>query len=746
MPEPFKPHVPAHETQAELTVRSVFLGAVLGILFGAASVYLALKIGLTTSASVPIAVMSIAILKKLGRSTILENNMVQTVGSAGESIAAAVVFTVPALVLLDAQLDLTRTLLIALIGGVLGVLMMMPLRRYLIVQEHGNLRFPEGTACAEILKSGESGKSSAGKIFLGLGVGALYKACTHVFGAFKGTVSHEIERFRGSSVGLESGPELMGVGYIIGFKTSVIMVGGGILASFVLAPMIAFFGSTATEPIFPAEGKLIRDMGAYDIWKYYVKYIGAGAVAAGGVIGLLRALPAIVASLRASLAQVGNMFGGRGAGDVPRTERDTPILIVILGSIGLVAAIWLLPAFKMPLLGAALIVLFGFLFSAVSARITGMVGSSSCPLSGMTIAVLMGTCLLFLAVDWKGSDYWVLALSIGSIVCVAISNAGTTAQDLKTGYLVGATPRNQQIGLMVGVVTSALVVGFTLVALNASKSTDQPVLKRFTVDAEQLSAARTTRTFWKTDQAASTKEEISAELKSAIAALPADATAREYPIVWLPKTADRAAGHYLFDSTTREAVFYRKDAIGAGFPAPQATLMSTLIRGLLDQKLAWGLIGIGVAIAIFIELLGLHALTFAVGVYLPLSSTLPIFCGGVVRYIADKIYKREPDAIEETEGTLFSSGLIAGGAIVAVLATLLGLGMEFGFDFNVGYFTDPDPAKSLDPNEENSLPMKLAFIPKIAPALFASPMTTIVAFGLLGFSLFYFARNPRKQG
>lgn len=729
-PEKFRPHVPASESPAEFTFRSVFLGAVLGILFGAASVYLALKVGLTTSASVPIAVMSIAVLKKLGRSTILENNMVQTVGSAGESIASAVVFTVPALVLLDAPLDLTRTLLIALLGGVLGVLMMIPLRRYLIVQEHGSLRFPEGTACAEILKAGETGKSSARKIFLGLGAGAIYKTCTHMFGLFKGTVSQDIDAFKGSSVGMESGPELMGVGYIIGFKTSVIMVGGSVLGSFVLAPMIAFFGANAEHVIFPAESKLIRDMSPYDIWKYYVKYIGAGAVAAGGIIGLIRALPSIVGSLKASIGQVGAMFGKTGAAaDVPRTDRDTPIWVVLAGSLLLIGLIWWIPIFQMPLFGAILIIVFGFLFSAVSARITGMVGSSSCPLSGMTIAVLMGTCLLFLAVDWKGPDYWVLALSIGAVVCVAISNAGTTAQDLKTGYLVGATPKYQQMGLLIGVVTSALVVGFTVIALNTARSTDQLLEKKFTVDAAVTARAHESHSKWKPSPAEA-------------ASAPAVDTQKVYKLAWIDRDAahaDRKAGNYLIDPATNEAVFYRRDAIGNGFEAPQATLMATLIRGLLDQKLAWGLIGIGVAIAIFIELLGLHALTFAVGVYLPLSSTLPIFVGGVVRWFADKIYKREPDAIEETEGTLYSSGLIAGGAIVAVIAAMLGLGVEIGpnYDFDVGYFD------ALDPNQENSLPRLIAFGPKILPALFASPIPTLIAFAALGYLLFRQARDPK---
>ena len=720
----FRPFVPPEESPAELTPRAVVLGVLLGIVFGAASVYLALKVGITTSASVPIAVLSIAVLKKLGRSTILENNIVQTVGSAGESIAAAVVFTVPALIFLDERLDVGRTLLIALIGGVLGVLMMVPLRRYLIVQEHGELRFPEGTACAEILKAGEKTAGSARKIFVGLGFAALYKACTHVFGVWKGVLNKDLAFFRGSNLGLEASPELLGVGYIIGFRTSVIMVAGGLLSSFVLGPTIAFFGQNAAAAIDPAE-KVISAMSPGEIWAKYVRYIGAGAVAAGGIVGLVRALPSIVGSAKASLA----LFRGRGAtaGAVPRTERDTPMPVVLVGSLALVALIWAIPMFQVPLLGAALIVLFGFLFSAVSARITGLVGSSSCPLSGMTIAVVMGTCLIFLGIGWSGPEYRVLALMIGAVVCIAISNAGTTAQDLKTGHLVGATPVRQQMGLLIGVVTSASIVGFTVLALNASKSKDVAVEKPFVVPA-------------------------AASIASGHAVPRVEgAPAQELDLVWMKGNDATPTGNYLVDPATREARYRRVDGVGSPqFPAPQATLMATVIDGLLKQKLPWTLISIGVAIALFMELLGMHSLTFAVGVYLPLSSTMPIFLGGCVRWLADRVYRRKPDDIEETEGTLFSSGLIAGGAIVGVLAALLGLGveahdffaklgMDVNLDFHVGTFDD------LDPNGDNSLPKALAFGPKILPSVFESAIPTLVAFAGLGWLLFRGARDSDKR-
>lgn len=715
MTDSFEPHVSPRESPAEFTPRAVVLGALLGVVFGAASVYLALKVGLTTSASVPIAVLSIAILKKLGRSTILENNMVQTVGSAGESIAAAVVFTVPAVLFLGGELDYLRTLLIALLGGVLGVLMMIPLRRFLIVQEHGKLRFPEGTACAEILKSGESGVTSASKIFAGLGAGALYKACAYIGGFWKYSVARDLTFFRGSSVALEASPELLGVGYIIGWRTSVVMVAGSLLSAFVLGPTIAFFGEAAAAPIAPEANALVKDMTPDGIWGSYVRYIGAGAVAAGGIVGLLRALPSIVASLTAVGRKLGAL-GARGAAqDVPRTERDTPIAIVVLGSLALVATIVLVPSFHMNVFGAVLILVFGFLFSAVSARITGLVGSSSCPLSGMTIAVLMGTCLLFLAAGWTGKEYWILALTVGAIVCIAISNAGTTAQDLKTGHLVGATPRAQQMGLLVGVVTSAVVVGLTLVLLNDSRSDFEPLAAPAAPSAEHVRVLR---------------EDLSVKGQGGF---------REVSVKGDGAVPD---GRYLLDASGAAAM-RRVDAIGQKekFPAPQARLMATVIQGLLDHKLPWHLIGIGVAIALFMELLGIHSLTFAVGVYLPLSSTAPIFVGGAVRALADKLYKRTPDDVEEREGTLFSSGLIAGGALLGVCAALLGLLRELGpaWDMDVGEFD------ALDPEGLNALPRRIALGPRLWPALFESPLPTLLVFAALGYALLRAARDPKPS-
>ena len=616
------------------------LGAVLGIVFGAASTYLALRVGLTTSASVPIAVLAIwALRRRREQRAILEHNVVQTTGSAGESVAAAVVFTVPALVFLGYPLEIGVTTLIALTGGLLGVLMMVPLRRYLIVKEHGVLRYPEGKACAEILQAGEEGGTSASKVFVGLGIGALFKAFQAFLGGVKGTLAHEFHRFRGAAVECDFAPELMGVGYIIGYRTSVMMVSGSLLASFILIPMIALVGADLATPLEPAR-TLIRDMTPYDLWNSYVRHIGAGAVATGGIFALVRALPAIGASLGASAKSLTGSFGNQAA--VERTDRDTPMPLLLAGSLAIVVAIWLIPAFQMKLLGALLILVLGFLFSVVSSRITGEVGSSSCPLSGMTIGVLMATCGLFLAVGWEGSGYSRLALMVGAVVCIAISNAGTCSQDLKTGYLVGATPVRQQVALLIGVLTSVVVVGWTAYLLNAAEVKETPVAAAFVVPAALLERT----------------QEIEGK------------DGREYHYVRLVGAdlpEGQAEGTYLVDPSTREARFQRTEGIGTGtFKAPQAKLMSTVIDGLLTHRLPWNLILLGVAIAMFMELLGVRSLTFAVGVYLPLASTLPVFLGGLVRKLADKLYRREPDAEDEKEGTLYSSGLIAGAAILGI--------------------------------------------------------------------------------
>lgn len=686
----FKPYISPHESPAEATLRSLVLGSILGIVFGAASVYLGLRVGLTTSASIPIAVMAITILKKMRGNTVLENNIVQTVGSAGESVAAAVVFTIPALIFLGFPLKTSITLLIAFTGGILGVLMMIPLRRYLIVKEHGNLRFPEGTACAEIIKAGEVGGTSAAKIFKGMGIGALWKGMSTLFGFWKPSVGRDIGFYPGASFGMDVAPELMGVGYIIGWHTSLVMVGGGLMASFIISPIIAFIGKVATEPIYPGTVP-INEMSTYDIWRYYIKYMGAGAVATGGIIGLFRAFPAIWDSIRASIKQLTSERMGNNSNELLlRTERDTPITIVGFGTLALIIFIWLMPTFRVNLLGAALIAVFGFLFSVVSARITGIVGSSSSPLSGMTIAVLMGTCLIFLAVGWTGQDYTYLALVIGATVCIAISNAGTTAQDLKTGHLLGATPSKQQLAILIGVVTSAAVVGITMLLLNESQAKETVLEKPFTPPAIVLQRA----------------EEIQGR------------DGKTYLLVKVVDVEGVEPGNYFVDPQTKQAVIRRIDGIGGReLAAPQSNLMAVLISGLLEQKLPWGLIMIGASIALFFELIGFHSLTFAVGFYLPLSSTFPIFLGGLVRRIADKKFKRTPDSAEESEGTLFSSGLIAGGALLGVFVAFL----NFIPDFIDG---------------DTGLPLQIAVGYNYLRFLWDSDIVAIVVFAVLGYLLF----------
>jgi putative OPT family oligopeptide transporter len=694
----FRPSVAAGEEAPELTLRSLLLGALLGVVFGAASTYLALRVGLTTSASVPIAVLAIwAIKKKDGKRAILEHNIVQTTGSAGESVAAAVVFSVPALIFLGYPLDVGLTTLIALSGGILGVLMMVPLRRYLIVKEHGVLRYPEGKACAEILQAGEEAGSSAKKVFVGLGVGAVFKAFQAVLGGVKASIAAPVTALRGAVIASDVAPELLGVGYIIGYRTSLMMVAGSLLASFILIPLVYLFGSGLAEPLAPA-ALLIRDMDPGQVWSNYVRHIGAGAVAAGGIFALARALPSIIASISASAR--GLVGGGGGAASVARTDRDAPVSLLAFGTIGLVGLIWAVPAFHVNLLGAVLILVLGFLFSVVSSRITGEVGSSSCPLSGMTIGVLMATCGAFLLVGWSGSAYSRLALIIGAIVCIAISNAGTCSQDLKTGYLVGATPVKQQAALLVGVLTSVLAVGWTAYLLNIAETREEPVAAAFVVP-----------------EAARARSESVESLTDHRPYLFVRLAGNELP-------QGVAEGTYLVDKASGEARYLRLDGIGAGrLQAPQAKLMSVVIDGLLTGRLPWNLILIGVAIAVFVELLGIRSLTFAVGVYLPLSSTMPVFLGGLVRKISDTVYKRPADAEDETQGTLWCSGLIAGASIVGIFAALQ--------SFLKGF----DPETGLHP--------RIAILSGLPVA--GSDLFGVLVLVLLGWLMWRGARDPEKS-
>lgn len=671
MHKPVKPFVPSSTIIPELTPIPLIMGVLLGIVFGASSLYLALKVGMTVSASIPVAVLSVTLFRAISkvtgarRTTILENNIVQTAGSAGESIAFGVAVTMPALLILGFNMELSRIMLVAVLGGLLGVLMMIPLRHALVVKKHGELPFPEGTACAEVLIVGEKGGTSAFTVMGGFLVGLFYKFFHLGTKLWVETPMKALNFFKGAMVGAEVSPELLGVGYIIGPRIASIMVGGGILAAWVLVPAITLFGQGLTMPVFPAT-KLISNMSPYEINRAYVLYIGAGAVAAGGIISLFQNLPTIFRTIIVGLK------GIRGNDDdapnlTERTERDLPMSLVLFGALALVALIWLAPALKMNLLGAVMMVFFGFLFVTVSARLTGEIGSSSNPISGMTVATLLITSVVFLALGWVSPEFRVAALSVAAVVCVAASNGGTTAQDLKTGHLVGATPRAQQIAILIGALTSALVIGVILKMLNDS----------YTV-------------YSKKDLPAAIVHVNELTEKEKVGGPEAAQDANEYHVLHV--TNENAVGDlagvppgkyliddfgrftYLVDPGINGVLTARDDGTPVQrFDAPKARLMSLIIDGILTQKLPWGLVLLGVAIAIVLELCGVASLPFAVGVYLPIFVSMPIFVGGMIRWVVDKLAGKtlSPEESESSPGILFSSGLIAGGAICGILLALL---------------------------------------------------------------------------
>jgi putative OPT family oligopeptide transporter len=664
-----QPYIPPDRDIPELTPVPLIVGALLGILFGASSMYLVLKVGLTVSASIPVAVLSITIFRGFSRlfgirkATILENNITQTTGSAGESIAFGVGVTMPALLILGYNLEISQVILVSVLGGLLGILMMIPLRRALIVKEAKTLVYPEGTACAEVLISGETGGATAKTVFAGLGVGGLFALAYKGFALFKDIPEKIFGKwYDGGNLSLEVGPELMGVGYIIGTRIAMIMGAGGILSSLVLMPAIKLFGSTSNSPIYPAT-TLIKDMDTDTVWHQYILYIGAGAVAAGGIISLAKSMPTIVGG---AMRGMQSLKGATGASGPLRTDRDIPLWVVGVGSLVLVIICALVPSFKINVLGSVLILVLGFLFVTVSSRLTGEVGSSSNPISGMTVATLLITSLTFLALGWVSPPYKVAALSIAAVVCIAISNGGTTSQDLKTGYLIGATPSRQQIAILVGSLASALVLGFVILKLN---------------DAGTIFARRSFPdvTFSQSDFTG-TRERLRGP--------DASKDSGEYNVVWLREPRGPVpSGKYLVDDTGH--IKYLEDPgingkldrrddgerVTAKFSAPKPVLMSFIIEGIMTQKLPWGLVLIGVFISIVLELSGISALAFAVGVYLPLSTSTPIMVGGLVRYIADKTSKRTlSDAEAESgPGVLFSSGLIAGASVVGTILAFLQL-------------------------------------------------------------------------
>jgi putative OPT family oligopeptide transporter len=679
-----QPYVPDNVHLPEFTWSAVLLGAVLGILFGASSLYLVLKVGLTVSASIPVAVLSITLFRVFSklpfirRASILENNIVQTTGSAGESIAFGVGVTMPALMLLGFEMDVGRVLVVSVLGGLLGILMMIPLRRAFIVKQHGTLKYPEGTACAQVLIVGEQGGSSAKTVFIGFGIAFVYQFLMSGLKLWKEIPSRALSWFKGAVPSLEVNPALLGVGYIIGTKISCIMVAGGVLSSFVLIPVIRLFGDGLTTPIYPGT-KLIKDMGEDEVWHEYVLYIGAGAVTAGGIISLFQALPLILSSIKSGLGDIraSRQQGENGsAGPVARTDRDLSLRVVGLGMLGLVLAIWLtsplhrifpeVPQLHMNILGALLIVLFGFLFVTVSSRLTGEIGSSSNPISGMTVATLLFTCLIFLALGWDHPEDRLTALSVAGVVCIAASNGGTTSQDLKTGYLVGATPRWQQLAILIGALSSALVIGWILISLNqaytvySSSPKDLPQLSKpldvtSLPDREKAPGDDTLYHVWRPTEGN-----------------PEGARPGKYLV------DDHGVPRYLADPGINGRLTRRPDGSEVPrFKAPKAQLMAFITDGILQRKLPWTLVLLGISIAVVLELCGVPSLPFAVGVYLPLSSSTPIFVGGLVRYVADKWGRTPsgrpltPEESDSSPGVLLSTGYIAGGAIAGVLIAFL---------------------------------------------------------------------------
>jgi uncharacterized oligopeptide transporter (OPT) family protein len=786
----FQPFIPASVKLPEMTLLPLVTGTVLGVIFGASSLYLVLKVGITVSASIPVAVISITLFRLLAamgfrRRSILENNIVQTAGSAGESIAFGIGVTMPAILILGFDLEITRVILVSVLGGLLGVLMMIPLRRAMIVAQHGVLKFPEGTACAEVLKAGASDEerriaaraaatavsgiatavsgiaaangtnqtkveaageeavpdAGARTIFTGFAIGLVYKALNVAFKAWKDIPEKVFKApFEAGSISAEISPELLGVGYIIGPRIGALMCGGGVLAYLVLIPAIKFFGRAAGTV---APGTVpIAGMVPDEIRGAYVLYIGAGAVAAGGIISLVRSLPTIWQGLKGGLDDLRRQRAvAAGGGARLRTDQDLSLRFVAGGSVALVAMIMLASSLHMNLLGAVLIVLFGFLFVTVSSRLTGEIGSSSNPISGMTVATLLLTCLIFLQLHWTGPSYYVTALSVGAIVCIAASNGGTISQDLKTGFLIGSTPSHQQVSILVGTMASAVLLGPILLGLNDSSTVYVPRLT-----FEPLAAGS-----------------VAVVAGPELAALPPYADSPgpprtgSYRLLHVEAAKDLGPGDYLVDAAGRVAyrisrnfpaelragppppgqapqteklqgpqarqdtaayrVWQKTDDAGgpqgrylvdrAGVPvylvdpgingthplrpdgsrvpkydAPKATLMSYIIKGILNRQLPWALVLLGVMIAIVLEMSGIPSLAFAVGVYLPLSSTSPILIGGLVRWLVDHRLRRRLAHLDLTEeqlvaegdrspGVLMASGYIAGGAIAGIVIAFM---------------------------------------------------------------------------
>jgi uncharacterized oligopeptide transporter (OPT) family protein len=776
-PNDFKPYVPDEANIPEFTWMPIVTGTLLGIVFGASSIYLVLKVGLTVSASIPVAVLSLTLFRTLSifgrrRASILENNTAQTAGCAGESIAFGVGLIMPALLLLGFEIDIIRVMTVSILGGLLGILMMIPLRRAFIVKQHGTLKYPEGTACAEVLIAGEKGGATGMMVLIGFALGFVYQFCVKGLVIFKEELARHLTftaggkayGLKGASASMEMNGALLGVGYIIGPRIASIMVAGGVLAYLVLGPVITFFGENLTQPLLPAVSSikaekidkdinseqiallaggaadvknkkevdhgLIKNMDEGAVRKNYILYIGAGAVAAGGIISMLKALPVIFGAVAGGLR---DLRGGSGASTGRRTERDMSMLFVVGGSLVLVALLAFLPQLGLgPTLtgftGAFMIVVFGFLFVTVSSRLTGEIGSSSNPISGMTVATLLLTCLLLVALDAAGfvvinKEIKLTALMIAGVVCIASSNGGSTAQALKTGHLLGATPKFQQYAILIGSLTSAAAVGFVLLYLDRAGTTyTQKELPAVTVDVNTLKATDHVRRG------------------------PYVTDTTEYHVLNIGENEEYnigetkvPAGRYFVDDAGK--IIYRADPAINGslkvndqgeketlkFDAPKTRLMQLIIDGVLDAKLPWDLVLIGVLIALTLELVSVPSLPFAVGVYLPLSSSTPIFLGGMVRLLADKFGRRTEAEGDKSPGVLLGSGYIAGASIALMIVAF------FNFDEELVNTLDltKNPAESLKGLKE-------------AIKNYGDLMT-LAAFGLLAFILLVVGARKVKE-
>jgi len=716
----FRSYISARETPKEFTIRAVILGALFGLLFGAVTVYVGLRAGLTVSASIPISVLSISILRAFGRSTILENNIVQTTGSAGESLAAGVMFTIPALIFLGfgAEFTFWRIFPLALLGGWLGVLFMVPLRRQLIVKEHGNLAFPEGTACADVLVAGERGGSFAGRVFWGLGLGGVYTFLMNTVQAWTSQPESRPAWFPGASFRAAITSEYLGVGYIIGPRVSGILFAGGVVSWLLIMPAIKFFGQLAgNTPIYPSTIP-IPLMTPDDMWRSYIRPMGAGAVAAAGVITLLRTMPTIIAALRAGMKDVRAQRGGGSAG-TSRVDRDMPMRVVIVGSLVIIVMMWVLLTFR-PIPGAqthwyqnlfagVFVAVFGFLFVTVAARISGLLGNSSNPISGMSIATLMATCAIFFVAGWTAPNYAVLALMIGGVVCIAAAIAGATSQDLKTGFLVGATPFWQQMGLLIGVTVSTVAIGATLNLMN--KGLEKYIPTQIPVTLQSLPAGVKV-------------ERPAFEYQGKTYTLINSLGAHEVP-----------DGEYLYIPASQQIEFQWAQGIGSDkAPAPQARLMATVINGILNQRLPWRLVLMGMVLVIAVEILGVRSLAFATGSYLSIATTAAMFAGGLVRWAVEASSKETKTDSEASPGALYSSGLIAAGGVFGLLGIIINLLQDPEISNHVPHWF----AAILH------LPWRadlFAFGPKILGPLATSNLFGLIIFLALAGSLFYFARK-----